>query len=144
MVEKKEESHVSKEAVKEFLGKISDEETIEKGKKLLKNSKFEVIFGVILIIGFLTSIFSPVYGGIVVGLFGGLILSRELATGIGKVIQYYHEDKVFKSFSIVVLLLTFLIDAPAVVISGILGMAIRWILQPKKHCLDLKCKCKKK
>ena len=144
---KKNEENTPKEAVKDFLGKISDEETIEKGKEILKNQKFEVIFGVIVIIGLIISFFFQTQGGVVVGLMSGLILSREFVTGIGKIVYYYQKQRVFKSFTIIVLVVACLIAAPALVVSVAIGMGIRWLLQPKRHCLHIdpkKCACKKK
>jgi hypothetical protein len=149
-MEEKKEKQTSSEVVKGLIDKISDEETIEKGKALIKNKKFEVAFGIVLVMGFLMSILFPskVYGGAIVGLFGGAILSREFVHAIGGLVRCYYEDKVFKSFTVGILILTCLIAMPHLIVSAALGIGIRWILQPKKHCLCIDktkcCKGKKK
>lgn len=134
----------AKQSVDDILHKIGDKETIEKGKDLLKYRKFEVIIGIILIVAMIFSIFFHAYGSIVVGLISGLVLSCEFVRLLGKCICYYREKLVFKVFTAIVLTITTIIVAPAIVVSTFVGVGIRWILQPKRHCLchdTDSCKC---
>jgi hypothetical protein len=116
-----------------LINQIKDENTVKKGKTYFKEHLIESIVGIILVLGFIISIFFPLYGGTLVCFFAGITLSPQCVRFIGKLVEYYQEGLGIKCFTVFILGITVLLILPVFVIAFFVGFLLRWALQPSKH-----------
>jgi len=119
----------------EMMKKISEEDTVVRGKEYIRENVVETCTGILLILAFILSIWFPDYGGGLVAFITGIIFSKNVVEVIGKCFTLYQTGALFKPFALAVFFVTALILHPYSVICFVVAVALRWIVQPKRHQL---------
>lgn len=87
---------------------------------------------IILIIGVVLLFFSPLYGGVLVGLVAGFYFSSEILSFWKHSNDFVEDEGIVKSLIGLGLLLALFISAPSIFIAMIVAVAVRQVLFPEE------------
>lgn len=92
------------------------------------NNTRDVVAYVLLILGIILLFFHSFYGGILIGLVGGVYFSKEILYLLRNYENFIHEQGVVRSLVLGGLSLAFFISAPAIFIGVALAIALKILL----------------
>lgn len=119
------DSNNKKDNKKKIEGKIEDL------YDYAKQNKRDTFAQVLLVLGLILMFFMPFYGGLLVGIVGGLYFSTAIVSAIQNRNQLIYEYGTTLSLVFVGLLVAFLIGAPGVFIGIAIVTAIKQFLLPE-------------
>ena len=127
----KKEKHIS-EKLSESFESVRKNETIDKIISYAKGHTLDSVAYLLLIIGIIWSFFHPFYGGMLVGILGGLYLSLEITRMIKEAHALVDKHGISKSLVFSGLALTLFIMAPGVVIGMAISVSLKQVIKPDR------------
>lgn len=98
----------------------------------VKNHARETISYILLLAGILLLFFNPIYGGLLVGIIGGIYFGDEIVNYVKSISRNLQSTSFSKHLIILGVAVAFLICAPAIFIGAAISIGIQLLFNPPK------------
>lgn len=133
MVDDKDKLKSAKEKISSTLEQIKQSDKVKEISSFAKENTADTIAYVILALGILISLFSPLYGGAIIGAIVGIYFADDIVSTLGNLKDFIKKKGKLKSFILLALFLIILMAAPALVIVAAAAIGIKQLVSPSTH-----------
>lgn len=88
----------------------------------------DLVAYILLILGIVLLFFQPIYGGLLIGIVGGVYFSNEIIEVLKRLTTLIEEQGITRSLILGGLVLAFFICAPAIFVGAALVVCLRWFV----------------
>ncbi|MFZ0565750.1 MAG: hypothetical protein WAM28_06160 [Chlamydiales bacterium] len=118
-----------KDRVNEYTKKMKKGMDLDNKANYFWNIRFEVISGVLVLLGIILAFFYRRVGGVLVGVGFGICFFEELLNYFTSLRDFYSEKGLFKTLILIGVVVYFLIVLPSFIIAAAIGFAAMYLLR---------------
>lgn len=132
MVDDKKERGTAKEKISGAIDSIKESDKVKEIRTFATEHKADTAAYIILFVGIILSLFSPLYGGAVIGAIVGIYFADDIVRTLGNLKDFIKRKGKLKSFILLGLAIVLFIALPALFIVAAAAVGIKQLVAPSK------------